>query len=258
MKRAVPLRRKTKTMFDILNLLLLIVLVAFSIYYISDWVKGNDRKQAFWVEEVKSGKVESQTRKLYQRYKDKDRFIIFWLQKQRLEKEQIQGEIAELGVYRGETAAVLHALFPARPLHLFDTFRGFRADDLQNETGEAATYSTANFADTSVPFVKNKVGNSPLIHIHEGDFSETKKRVDSTAFALISLDADLEKPTAEGLAWFYPLLVPGGVLLVHDYNPKWPGLMRAVDSFVAQIPENPVLMPDRDGTIIIVKNKKSD
>lgn len=242
-------------MFDVLNVLLLFVLLIFAAYYVVDWIRGNDRKQAYWVETNKAGRIDPALKKAFRNYPDKDRFMIFWLQKQRLEKEGVAGSIAELGVYRGQTAALLMALFPESPLHLFDTFRGFRADDLRQESGEAATYTTANFADTSVAYVCNKLGNSPLIHVYEGNFTETRQQAESENFALVSLDADLEKPTFEGLEWFYLRLQPGGVLLVHDYNPKWPGLMRAVDTFTAQIPESPTLMPDRDGTIVIVKNK---
>jgi O-methyltransferase len=245
-------------MFDVLNILLLLVLLVFAAYYVADWIRGNDRKQAYWMEEHKSGNIPRELKKHYRNYPDKDRFMIFWLQQQRLTKEKVEGSIAELGVYRGQTAALLHALFPGRKVHLFDTFRGFRADDLRQETGEASTYTTANFADTSVQFVRNKLGNSPLLMFHEGNFAETRENTDKETFALVSLDADLEKPTSEGLEWFYPRLAPGGVMLVHDYNPKWPGLMRAVDNFVSQIPETHVLMPDRDGTVVVVKNKSTD
>jgi O-methyltransferase len=242
-------------MFDVLNVLLLFVLLVFAAYYVVDWIRGNDRKQAFWVEYGKTGRIDPALRKSYRNYPDKDRFMIFWLQKQRIDREKIAGSVAELGVYRGQTAALLQTLFPERQLHLFDTFHGFRANDLSQESGEAATYTTANFADTSVAYVRNKLGNSPLIHVYEGNFTETRLQAETVQFALVSLDADLEKPTSEGLEWFYPRLLPGGVLLVHDYNPKWPGLMRAVDNFTTQIPESPVLMPDRDGTVVIVKNK---
>jgi len=69
------------------------------------------------------------------------------------------------------------------------------------------------------------------------------------------MDADLYNPTKAGLEFFYPRLSPGGVILVHDYNYKWEGLMKAVDEFVLTLPETPVLSPDLDSTIMIIKNK---
>jgi len=241
--------------YDLLNSAIILTLIVFALIYLWDWAKGHDKKPGLWVASLKSGLVSKSVRSLYRSYPDKDRFMLFWLQLNRLEHEGIAGAIAELGVYRGQTAALLRQLAPDRPLHLFDTFSGFRSEDLKGESGEAGTYTTANFADTSLSFVKNKLGDQPGIHYHAGNFSEVIAHLTNTIeFALVSIDVDLEKPTAEGLAWFYPRLVKGGVLVVHDYNPKWPGLMQAVDDFLKTIPENPVLMTDRDSSLVIVKN----
>ncbi len=241
--------------YNTLNVILILALIGFSVYYVWDWIKGTGRMQASWIEANKRDLVSLKLQQLYRSYPDKSRFLIFWLQFQRLNKEGIKGDVAELGVYRGETAAVLHALSPERDLHLFDTFSGFRKEDLAGESGEAATYTTANFADTSLEFVQNKLGAGNSIHYHVGDFIETSAALPDVEYALVSLDADLSRPTAEGLAYFYPRLVPGGVLIVHDYNPKWPGLLQAVDAFVETIPEHAVLMPDLNGSVVIVKNK---
>jgi hypothetical protein len=44
---------------------------------------------------------------------------------------------------------------------------------------------------------------------------------------------DLYKPTKDGLRVFYPLMVRGGVILVHDYfNDDYLGAGRALDEFV--------------------------
>jgi O-methyltransferase len=40
-------------------------------------------------------------------------------------ENNVIGEVAELGVYRGDFASIINALFPDRKLYLFDTFRGF-------------------------------------------------------------------------------------------------------------------------------------
>ena len=73
-------------------------------------------------------------------------------------------------------------------------------------------------------------------------------------FALVNLDADLYKPTLAGLRYFYPLLSPGGVIIVHDYNFKWPGIKKATDEFVATIPESLVMVPDMEGSVMIIKS----
>jgi len=40
-----------------------------------------------------------------------------------IKEEKIKGNIAELGVFRGETSKILHSLAPEKKLYLFDTFK---------------------------------------------------------------------------------------------------------------------------------------
>ena len=42
-----------------------------------------------------------------------------------IKKNGISGDIAELGVYKGDFAELINLAFPERRLHLFDTFSGF-------------------------------------------------------------------------------------------------------------------------------------
>ena len=70
---------------------------------------------------------------------------------------------------------------------------------------------------------------------------------------MVSLDADLYISTLAALKFFYPRLSPGGVIFIHDYNYKWEGIRKAVAEFTATIPETLVMMPDLDGSVMIVK-----
>jgi len=203
---------------------------------------------------IKNGMVSKKIKKLRHRYPDKSRFYIFWLQNERLKSDKIPGAFAEVGVYRGDSATILHELDPERELYLFDTFTGFPASDLETETGEAATYTPDHFADVDVENMLKRFDDKDKIHIHKGCFPETTVGLEEKRFAMVNLDADLYKPTKAALEFFYPRLSPGGVILIHDYNDKWPGIIKAVDEFVLNIPENLVLMPDTDGTVVIVKN----
>lgn len=215
---------------------------------------GNGTLPVAYVQQKKEKTISQAVLKVQKNYPDSDRFFLFWLQIQHLEVNLPQGAMAELGVYKGETALLLHALAPKRILHLFDTFEGFRPEDLTKETGEAATYKPHHFADTSVESVKEKLNNHPNIKFYKGDFATQFYLVENEKFALVSIDVDLAKPTDEGLRFFYPRLLPGGVIFIHDYNPKWPELMRVVDDFLKEIPENAMLASDKDSSLIIVKN----
>ena len=166
------------------------------------------------------------------------------------------GAFVEVGVYRGGSAWHLAALAreQRRALHLFDTFSGFPAGDLLVESGEAATYTPDNFADTSVESVLKNISGNHNIIIHQGYFPDTVSGFASPV-ALVNMDLDLYNPTKAGLEFFYPLLSPGGIIFIHDYNYKWPGIIRAVDDFMTTIPENLIHLPDIDGTVMIIRNK---
>ncbi|PKP53372.1 MAG: hypothetical protein CVT92_04315 [Bacteroidetes bacterium HGW-Bacteroidetes-1] len=241
---------------EIAQYVLLSALIFFAVWYVSDWRKGEGRVHATWVAALKVGTVTHALRKAYRGFADKDRFMIFWLQVLRLKKEVPEGAFAELGVYRGDTAKILLAMDAERELFLFDTFEGFIKVDIEAEEGDAAHYSTASFADTSVSLLLERLGNSEKLKIYKGDFAEISASLPETKFALVSMDVDLAKPTLAGLEYFYPRMLPGGVLIIHDYNPKWPSLMKSVDGFLERIPESGIAMPDRECSMIIVKQKR--
>ena len=181
---------------------------------------------------------------------------MFWLQLQRLKKElPDEGVMAELGVYQAETAVVLQAIAPERALWLFDTFEGFRNDDLKEEFGNAKNYDATSFADTSVALIMEKLNHAGNVNIFKGNFADISSQIPEQKYALVSIDADLAAPTIAGLQYFWPRLLPGGVIVVHDFNPEWPALMQAVEQFLTTITETPVLIPDRDNSLVIVKNK---
>lgn len=182
------------------------------------------------------------------------RDMLVLLLREMLER-QVPGAIAELGVYQGRTARLFHYYAPERALHLYDTFGGFHQRDIEREravTGHRD--STGHFADTSVEgvlhYIKPLNGN---VHIHAGFFPESVPAdVDPHRYSFVHLDADLYAPTLAGLEYFYPRLERGGILVVHDYN-AWAGAREAVRRFFTGRPEIPLPMPDKSGSIVIVK-----
>jgi O-methyltransferase len=217
---------------------------------------GENYEPPAWEHARKEGRLSKELLKVTRNYPDKIRLYNFWLQIQRINKDSVKGDFAELGVYKGDSARLIHLMAPDRTIHLFDTFEGFTGKDLQPETGKAATYSTKNFADTSLNKVLKNIGGNPVkLKVHVGYFPQSAAGLDDSVYALVNLDADLYNPTKAGLEYFYPRLSPGGVIFVHDYNYKWDGLLKAVDEFVQTIPEKLVLLPDPDSTVMIIKNK---
>lgn len=238
--------------FQIIQVALLLIIFAYLLYYLYTLLFDKSYLPKAWKKSLKEGRVSKELASAEAKYRDKFRFFNFWFQVERM--KHITGAFAELGVYKGDSTHILHLMDPTREFHLFDTFEGFTEKDLTAEEGKAATYTKHNFADTSIDRVKEKLISKKFI-FHKGYFPETAIEAEKVKFSLVNMDADLYNPTKAGLAFFYPRLVPGGVVIVHDYNPDWPGIMKAVDDFAATIPEPIVPLPDQDSTVMIFKSK---
>ncbi len=173
-----------------------------------------------------------------------------------IEVRRVYGSLAEVGVYRGDTARLIHHYLPHRPLHLFDTFKGFHKRDTDSEaevTGNAV--ASGQFLDTSVALVRDRIDpQNGNVVFHPGVFPEScEASIRRERFAFVHLDADLYRPTLAGLEFFYPLVVPSGYIVVHDYN-AWHGARKATDEFLGDKPETAVPMPDKSGSAVIVKS----
>jgi hypothetical protein len=169
--------------------------------------------------------------------------------------ERIEGDFAELGVWRGNTASVLayYASQHNRKVYLFDTYKGFDKKDLEGIDAN----QEVKFHDTSLALVKKVIGyESTCCYFIKGYFPDSlkDKRI-ASKFAIVSLDCDLYEPMKEGLKYFYPLMDKGALLLLHDYSSmSWDGAKQAIDEFCKKYDERIVLMPDKSGSAFIRKS----
>ena len=183
---------------------------------------------------------------------DMARFFFFCLAFDQIRKESVPGDIAELGVYRGNTASVLASFARTldRTAFFLDTFEGFDASDLSGVDSN----ERKKFVDTSLEAVRAFVGDESSQYI-KGHFPGTTKQLPADAvYCLVHIDCDLYAPITSGLEYFYPRMAPGGFLVVHDYSSlSWAGSERAVDEFFADKAEPVVALPDGGGSVVIRK-----
>ncbi len=205
-----------------------------------------------WEEAVRKGSISKRLKKKERLYRDKVRFYTLWLLIEKLKQENTKGAFAEVGVYKGETAALIHLMDSSRPFHLFDTFEGFSEKDLKAEN---SANDSVDFTDTSLQLVKDFIDGNENIHLHAGYFPDTTAGLPEQSYAFVNIDADLYKPTMAALQYFYPRMATSGVMLIHDYNHNWEGARRAVNEFTATIPESAVPVADWQGSIIITRGK---
>jgi O-methyltransferase len=168
-------------------------------------------------------------------------------------KKQLKGNIAELGVYKGKFARYINQYFPDRLLYLFDTFEGFDNRDITSETQKKLSSGEQDFSDTSVESVLKLMPFPQKCKPVKGFFPESAKNIEDS-FVFISLDADLYEPIYKGLQFFYPKLVGGGYIFIHDFNnDAYKGARQAVEQFCAEQKINYLPVPDLGGSAIIIK-----
>lgn len=172
---------------------------------------------------------------------------------QEISQKKVPGNVAELGVYRGDFAKRLNQLFADRQLYLFDTFAGFDGQDVATEKASGFSTGEQNFADTSVEMVLRKMPFPQQCIVRKGFFPATASGVEDT-FCFVSLDADLYDPILEGLKFFYPRLSAGGYIFVHDFNnDEYKGAHRAVVEFCKAEGISFTPLPDSGGTAVLSK-----
>lgn len=89
--------------------------------------------------------------------------------------------------------------------------------------------------------------------IRKGYFPDTAEGLEEK-FAYVDIDCDLYLPVKAGLEWFYPRMVRGGVIFVHDCNNKgYLGANKALKEFSEEAGVYYIILPDNAGTAIIIK-----
>lgn len=168
----------------------------------------------------------------------------------------IRGEVAEAGVFQGEFAKIINDIFSDRKLYLFDTFEGFDKRDVWYEEKNNFSEAKKGYLNlTSEELVLEKMPNPGQCIIKKGYFPDSAKDV-SEEFCFVNLDMDLYKPTLEGLRFFYPKMVKGGIIIIHDYfSTGYEGVNAALDDFLKDIDETIIPFPIGDGVSIAIQKR---
>lgn len=189
------------------------------------------------------------------------RYQMLMLLIEEVKEKSLEGELAELGVYRGEFSKWMNAEFPDKKLFLFDTFESFKDEDVKKErscnfTPDVLIEKYKNiFRNTNEEFVLSQMKYPANCVIRKGYFPDTIPDEEIT-YSLVSLDCDLYSPTLSGLEYFYPRLERGGFIIIHDYNHEdhWLGVKKAVKEYEKKIGHlAKVPLADNCGSLVITK-----
>ena len=170
-----------------------------------------------------------------------------------IKRNNVDGNLAELGVYKGDFAKRLNQLFPDKKLYLFDTFEGFNVKDIDTEKQKSFSSGEQDFSDTSIDLVLSKMKYRDNCIVKKGFFPQSAIGV-VDKFCFVSIDADLYEPILAGLKFFYPKLENKGYIFVHDFNNDlYKGARKAVIEFCNENNIGYLPIPDSGGTAIITK-----
>lgn len=186
-------------------------------------------------------------------YFDYTRIATLELISYEIAKKQLSGSVAELGVYKGKFARYINQYFFDRKLFLFDTFEGFDGRDITIEKKKSYSGGNQDFSYTSTDTVKKIMPFPENCIFKKGYFPETAIAI-TDDFVFVSIDTDLFEPIYAGLNFFYPKLVKGGYIFVHDFNnDNYLGAREAVEKFCKENGINFLPIPDSGGSVIICK-----
>ena len=166
----------------------------------------------------------------------------------------LPGCVVELGVFKGETLLYFAKLMELMNVYDrsatvigFDTFAGFPSVGPEDGGSDerldrvAGGYDSSNHKDELLDLINvfdhdRLAGHKARIELVEGDISETVPAYVAAnpglRIKLLHLDADLYEPTLAGLRSLYPLVVPGGLVILDEYGFKeFPGESKAVEDY---------------------------
>jgi len=165
-------------------------------------------------------------------------------------RHQIPGDFVECGVWRGGSCMLMALTLQAlgergRKIHLYDTFAGMTRpgehDIRYRDQGEQVTRWEAGAREgynewclAPLDEVRRNVlatgyPEDSLVFV-AGEIESTLPATAPAAIALLRLDTDWYASTRHELEHLYPLLAPGGALIIDDYG-SFEGARKAVDEY---------------------------
>lgn len=127
----------------------------------------------------------------------------------------VPGDLVEVGVWRGGTAALIAAAAPDRAIHLFDTFEGVAKADEAHDT----LYAGGEHADTTVADVEALFARLGLAcTVSVGTFPDETGSALPPSVAFAHIDVDTYSSARDAFAAIWPRVGPGGIVVFDDYG----------------------------------------
>ena len=173
-------------------------------------------------------------------------FLILSLAKTFAKKE---GAMIEIGTYQGCSARLMCEVKGEKKLYVCDTYEGLP----ESHTKDRGVHKTAQYA-CSLDAVSKFMEGFPNVQFIKGFFPNSAAGIipDDERFGFAHIDVDLYEGTLEGIRWLYPRMIPGGVIISHDYS-VLSGVKHAVNELAEELASAVVIeLPTTQAMIIKV------
>lgn len=208
-----------------------------------------------WLELRKRGLVSATVARAERTFKDRVRFYAYFFAMEQVERREVAGAFVFAGLEDAALLQMLRLQCPERELWVVAPLEPSEVSLIhENCQGEVSN------DPVSVDFVPEDVvlgimADSPKSHVLKGSVLSLVAKVEGPV-ALALIDCVEYDAVTEALNRLYPLVPEGGFIIIHSYNHSWEGVRKAVDDFVAGIPESIVPLPDMYGSVAIAVGRK--
>ena len=162
----------------------------------------------------------------------------------------LEGQIAEVGTYKGGSALLIAKELSEEKFYVFDTFEGMAHYSEEHD----AYHLKGAFSDASYEEVSKLLSPYPNVSVFKGVFPEdTSGEInDEDVFKFVHIDVDNYQPYLDCMEYFYPRMQKGGIMVFDDYGfESCPGAKMAVDEFFDSRDEEGIIRGDFGGAYII-------
>lgn len=164
---------------------------------------------------------------------------------------KVEGDVLEVGTWRGGTAGILTQVLTEKKVYLADTFKGVvKASDWEH-------YKDTAHSDTSQELVSdfliNKLGVSNY-EIINGIFpDDTGFKVDDKKLCLVYLDLDVYESTKDAFNYVWHQISLNGIVIFDDYGmtSACAGIKKFVDEI--RYDEDKIFIQNSNGQAYIIK-----
>lgn len=165
---------------------------------------------------------------------------------------EVPGAVAECGCYEGASAWFIAAELLDVPLYLFDSFSGLSKPSEEDAalSENHFTWQAGDLCSTEEK-VADTLAEFNNVTLYKGWIPERFNEVDGQSFRLVHIDVDLYQPTKDSIAFFYPRMSTGGVMIFDDYGmTSCPGAYQAVEEYMQCRKEYVLHLPTGQGVVM--------